>query len=142
MINFEPLTILAHMGLFLVMVIFLNSMLFKPMLKIMEEREKKIGGNKKLAEESECRAEEIISEYEAKIADAKKEANKERDKVRSAAEAEEDKMIKAAREKAGDMIADLREKISVEYKEAEGLLQAQSREMGKEVAQKILGRAV
>jgi len=143
LINIQPETVIIHMVLFLVMVyVVLNPILFKPMLRVMDERKKRIDGNLEAAKVDERESERLRRDYEQKLDDAKKTAVQEKEKIKKAAEKEEEKIIREAREKAGDLVAEVREKISLQYKEARESLRAESEAMGKEIAQKILGRPV
>jgi len=143
LINVEPLTVIIHMVLFLVMVYaVLNPLLLQPLLRIMGEREIKIEGNIKDAEELSQEASELETKYSEKIEQAKKDALREKDELRKVGEEEEQKIIKDARGKAGDVVADIREKIAAQYAEAKKTLEAETEAMGKDVASKILGRQI
>jgi F-type H+-transporting ATPase subunit b len=143
LINFEPITIVVHLALFLFMVYgILNPLLFKPLFKVFDERKARAEGNQDIATEALEKADVIKAEYAQKMENARKEAAAARDEVRKTAEEEEEKIITAAREKAGVMIGKLRENIATEYDEAQKILTAETEAMGKEVASRILGRAV
>lgn len=143
MINLEPLTLLTHLVLFLIMVyVIINPLLLKPILKVMEEREARIDGNLREAKEAAAAGEELMAEYKHKLEAARKDALQEKDEVKKTAEEEEKKIIVAAREKAGDLMAEIREKISAEYEVARKTLVADTEAMGKDIASRILGRQV
>lgn len=143
MINLEPFTVLIHLVIFLVMVFgVLNPLLFKPMLRVMDERKARVGGNQEAAEDARAKAEELIGTYSEQIKEARQEALREKEGIRKTGENEEDSIIKTAREKSGNMIAELQQKIAAEYQEARQILVSESEAMGKEVAARILGRRV
>lgn len=143
MINLEPFTVLIHLVIFLVMVFgVLNPLLFKPMLRVMDERKARVGGNQEAAEDARAQAEELIGTYSEQIKEARQEALREKEGIRKTGENEEDAIIKTAREKSGNMIAELQQKIAAEYQGARQILVSESEAMGKEVAARILGRRV
>lgn len=142
MINLNIQTVLIHLVFFLAMLVILNELLFKPLLRVMDEREKRVEGNRQIALKAGSESDHLKKDYTSQLDAAKKDSVKERDEIRKLAEAEEDKIIKAAREKAGDMIGTLRESIAAEFDQAQATLRADSETLGKEIAKRILGRAV
>ncbi len=143
MINVEFTTVIIHLAFFLVMVyLVLNPLLFQPILRVMEERDKKVAGNLEAAREAEAAGHEAKDRFDREINEAKKTAVVEKDQARKVAEEEEARVVKAARERAGDMVAEIREKISAEYDQAKKTLQDETEAIGKDIAAKILGREV
>lgn len=142
MINLNIPTMLIHLVFFLIMMAVLNELLLKPLLKVMDEREKRVEGNQAAAEEAESKGREMKKNYQERIELARKESVSERDRIRKAADEEENKIIVAARGKAGDLIAEIREKISGEYQQASAVLESEAEAMGREIAARILGRQV
>jgi F-type H+-transporting ATPase subunit b len=133
---------LIHMGFFLVVVMVLNKLLVKPVLKVMDARKDRVDGNLHAAEKAGASAKQMREEYLKEIESAKKDAQTLREKIKKEGEAEEDRIIKAARGKAGDLVAEVREKIAAEFKDAQAGLRRESQAMGKEIAGRILGRQV
>jgi len=143
LINIEPFTVLIHLVFFLVMVfLVLNPLLFKPILRVIDERESRVDGNLEAAEKARKSSDQLKGDYEQQMEEARKEAIKEKEKIKKAALQEEEQIVVAAREKAGNLVADMREKIAAEYNQAKGSLQAEAEEMGRQIAGKILGRPV
>ncbi len=142
MINLSIWTLIIHLGFFLVMLVVLNKLLFQPMLAVMDERTERVDGNREAADKAVSGAGEMIDEYQSRIAGAKKELGSEKDEVRRATDAEVDKLLQSARISAGEVVADVREKVAAQYQAAEDGLKADSQAMGKDVAERILGRSV
>ena len=142
MINVNIGTVLVHLVMFLAMVAALNALLFKPLLRVMDERENRVSGNRSAAEAANRDLEAMKSSYLEKLELTRKQANQERDALRKAAEAEEDKIVRSAREWAGNMVSDLRERIAAEYQGARDQLAASSQDMGRQIAARILGRSI
>ncbi len=142
MISISVWTLVSHLILFLLMVVILNQLLFKPMLRIFDLRKGSVDDNQHAAAHARTKADELGRDFASQMEAAKKDALLERDQVKKAAQDEEDKIIKAAREKAGDVVAGIREKIAAEYQSASQSLTAEAQAMGKEIAVRILGRAL
>jgi len=141
-INVNIWTMLIHMGFFLLIVIILNQLLLKPVLRVLDGRKDRVDGNREAAEKAEASAKTMRADYTARMDAARKDSLKLKDSARREAEAEEDKLIKAAREKAGDLVAEVKEKIAAEYQDAQAGLRAETQALGKDIAVRILGRSV
>src|SRR5271154_5099046 len=76
-------TVLFMVGLFLVLWLVLKPLLFDPMLKLFEERERRIDGAKLLARKIDQKSVGALAEYEAGMAKGRAEANAEREKIRA-----------------------------------------------------------
>ena len=142
MININPATLITHLVFFVIMVMILNQLLLKPLLRVMDERQARVQGNRHAAEKASTKAADLMAEYDRQLEAARKQAVQEKDALRAAADAEQEKIIIAAREKAGDLIAGLRERIAAEYQQARDRLTADSRALGREIAGRLLGRPV
>jgi len=142
LINLNIQTLVIHLVFFLIMLVVLNKLLFQPMLKVMDARKDRVDGNRQAADQAVAEARVMVDDYDAKIAEARKEAVKEKDSVRRTAEEEKEKIVKTARGKAGEMIGVLKEQIAAEYNEAQQSLRDQSEATGKDIAERILGRSV
>ena len=142
MISINVWTMLSHLVLFLAMLVILNQLMFKPMLRVFDQRKDGVEKNRGEAERSRARADQLSREFAEHMEEAQKEALLELEKVKKAAQDEEDRIIKSARETAGDMVAEIREKIAAQYQSASQSLHADSQAMGREIAGRILGRAV
>lgn len=70
-INF---TLLVQLANFLILLVILNFLLFKPILKILDEREKVVKESTELSENLDRLTQESIEEYESRLLNAKQEA--------------------------------------------------------------------
>ena len=86
-------TILVSAISFIVFIFIMNSILYKPVLEIMEKRQKYIDANKNEADEHRKKAQDLLSDKQARVADAQR---KSRDIVASKADAlkEEKALVK------------------------------------------------
>ena len=67
-------TLIFQAVTFLVLMVILDKMLFKPVLRILDERKARTEGRRQNAAEAEKQAETIWEDYETKIAQARSEA--------------------------------------------------------------------
>lgn len=142
MINISLGTVLIHLVMFLAMVGILNALLFKPLLRVMDERESRVSGNRSAAEHATHDLEAMKNSYLEKLEQVRKQASAEKDALKKIAEAEEEKIVRAAREQAGNLVSSLRERIAAEYQGARDQLATQSQDMGRQIAARILGRSI
>ncbi|RYG69677.1 hypothetical protein EON77_14505, partial [bacterium] len=77
------LTVVLQMALFIVLMLVLKPVLFDPMLKLFEEREKRIDGAKLEARRIDQESTGALNKYESAMAKARGEAALERDKLRA-----------------------------------------------------------
>src|SRR5206468_4038727 len=83
--------------LFLILWISLKPVLFDPMLKLFEERERRIDGARKKAREIDDQSAGALAEYEAAMTQARAEGNANREKIRSEGVAQETALLSMVR---------------------------------------------
>lgn len=127
---------------FLVLLFILNKLVFKPLLKMMNERQKKIERGINQAAESEKRLKEIsdlTKEIEQKT---RKEANKLIDKGKENGQKERDRIIAQAKEDGIKLQKEADTQIAQEHKKALASVQSEVLEMSKKLAGAILHQAI
>ena len=130
------------MGLFICLIFILNVLLYKPVLKVMEERGKKISG---LEGEAELMGEEVekkLADYKARIHEAKDAGNAKRVVLKKEGLDRETEILAVVHDEAQKTLSDAKEKISKETERALKKLQDMGKEMGRDIAEKALGRSL
>ncbi len=127
---------------FLALMAFLNAVLFRPMLRHLDEREAKTHGAVDEAKALEGEAAKALSAYEARMAAARNEAQAENAAARKRAGDEEQTVIDRAREHAAHRVAEIERDVAAAAEQARATLGAQARDLGRTIAEKVLGRAV
>ncbi|HEY8370704.1 MAG TPA: ATP synthase F0 subunit B [Thermodesulfobacteriota bacterium] len=127
---------------FLVLMAYLNAVLFRPMLRYLDEREAKTHGAVDEAKALEEEAARALAAYEARIAAARAEAHAETAAARKRASDEEQAILERAREDAARRIGEIERDVAAATEQARSMLGAQAREMARAIAEKILGRTV
>ena len=114
----------------------------KPILKVIEERERRTIGARDEAAEYQAKFGDRLKAYEERIASAHAKAIEERKKVRTAASQEEDQILSAARADAQKTVDEVRAAIDAERVKARAELRAQAEKLAQELAEKALGREI
>ena len=125
---------------FLAVLIVLSRFIFKPTLKVLEERENRMGGDRRQAKDLVEKTEAQIKEYEEKIYQAKSKAKDIKSKIIKEALTKEREILGQAREESSKIITAARNKMLEESKDILRDLQKDSKELASQMAQKILGR--
>lgn len=133
-------TLIYQAGLFLLLMIFLGKVLFKPMLAVFEARESAHLGQEKLAKDLLAAAENANSAY-AKIRDEALTAGERirSEFVRDASERQRS-IISDARKKADDILAEARRQLELSYKSIRDELPSRADALATQLADKLIGR--
>lgn len=124
----------------LVLVGVLNSLLFKPLLKVMHEREAASASARALAAKAAADAAAALQQYEQRTAAARAEVNREMDEVRRVAEAKRTELVAATRAEAQAQLDDARASLAADTAAARARLEADAEVLGATVVERILGR--
>lgn len=135
-------TLIIQLINFLIIVFILNKILFRPILKLLAERDDLIEGTKVRAVELKEKGEEKLLEYNQALDQARRKASESQAEVRKEALAAADTMIQSAMAEEQKIIAQIREEIKAEAEKARMDLKAQAETISNEVSLKILGRMV
>lgn len=133
-------TIFLHIAIILVMVYVLNATLFKPINKILEEREKSTRGRSGEANEILRRVEDGLSNYERTLREARAEGYRLMEQERASAMSERQKMLNAIREEVGHNLDEQKKELSAQAEEARLTLATDSRRLAAEIGAQILHR--
>jgi F-type H+-transporting ATPase subunit b len=127
---------------FLLLVLILNWLLVKPVMKIIDERRNRVEGSEGEAERLMKEADESITEYEGKLAEARMSASKEKEKIRMEGVQLETEILKTARDETRMMVEDLKVRIEEESKQASRDMKKEIDSLSLEMAERILGRKI
>ena len=89
----------------LLLTVILDRLLFKPILRVIEERERAIRSARELAEKSAADARAATAEFDRKTAEARGEIYKQMDEMRRAAQAERSEILTRTRAEAEAEVA-------------------------------------
>ncbi len=138
-INF---TLLIQAFNFFLLLIILNKILYKPILKILEEREQRIDGQQQQAKKIIEDGQVLHADYNKKLYNAKIEAMNTKNAARNAASEQANGIIDASRKKAEEIINQMQQQMASELIQAKKELEPELSVMSATIAQQILGRKV
>ncbi len=127
---------------FIVLLIALNFILFKPIRQIMQEREQGISSSFGDAKTAQERMQTLLEQYNSSLAEAKlKSAATFNALYQQGLDAQRD-MIAAERAKAGEMLDKARADVAASANTARAELKQEAERLSQEITSKLLGRAV
>lgn len=135
-------TFFIQMGIFIVLIFILNILIYKPILKIIEERGKKLSGLDSEAKSIDSDVEMRLANYEAKIDKARDSGQARRAVVKKEGLDREVEIFAAAQSDAQQVLTEAKDKITKEKKKALAALKKLHKELGQSIAEKALGRSL
>ncbi len=136
------LTVVGQMVLFIVLMLVLKPLLFDPMLRLFEEREKRIDGAKIEARKMDAQSTGALTKYESAMAKARAEANLERDKLRAEGTKVENDILSRVRVDSAKTLEEGRKRMSAERLAIEESLGREVKSLARDLAGTTLGREV
>lgn len=125
---------------FIILLIILNKLLYKPLSKIMAQRREKIEGSYARAKELEVGIDEKMERYQQQLNDAKVLANEERSQLKKGATEVEMTLLSEAHKKATTRLQTIKAQVAGEAEDARKTLQSEAKSLAGQIATKILGR--
>jgi F-type H+-transporting ATPase subunit b len=135
-------TVFLSFGLFLLTMFALNSLLWKPYLRVREARSTRVEGYKEDAKRIDADATTRLGHVEAELAEARRAGSQERARVRIQAQKREQEILSTAQAAAQKSLADARSRIETALTRERATLAARAETLGHEAAERILGRKV
>lgn len=136
------LTLFVQLGFFLVLLFVLKPTLFDPMMRLFEEREKRIEGTRHQATKEDERSAKALAKYEAILAKAREAGAADRDTIRAEGMKREAEMMAQVRAEVAATLERGRAEIGLEAKAAREQLHGEVRTLAREAASRVLGREV
>lgn len=133
-------TLFLQFANFVILLVVLNALLFKPLRGALAARKATIDGDLAKARALDGEIQTQVAEYEAKLQEARQRGSQERLALRQAALAEEARLLGSANEKASQRLQSLKEQVAAEAENARQGLRAETEALARQVAGKVLGR--
>lgn len=127
---------------FLLLLLILNVFLFKPIRKVLSDRESELTGAREKAAAVDKDVAEKMAAYESRLKEIKGKGFEEREAMKKEAAAEEARLLEAARTEAGTTLSTIKQKIAQEAAAARTALQEQAKGLSLEICEKVLGRSL
>jgi F-type H+-transporting ATPase subunit b len=135
-------TFFVQLVLFVGLTLILKPILFDPMLKLFEEREKRIDGAKLQARKIDEKSASALGKYESEMAKARAAASAERDRIRAEAVKQEQEILAKVRASSQKVLEDGKRAAHAEAERARATLRGEATTMARELASRVLGREV
>jgi F-type H+-transporting ATPase subunit b len=133
-------TLILQFVNFMVLLVILNKLLYRPLLGILEQRRDTIEGAHDKAQSLQSEIEEKMARYQAQLNDAKAAASTERANLKKAAQAEESTILGEAQQKATVRLQAIKDQVAGEASEAGKVLKTEAESLAGQIATKVLGR--
>jgi F-type H+-transporting ATPase subunit b len=132
-------TLVIQWLIFVLVLCVLNFGIFRPILKILRERQNKTKGERLRAEEFEKKAAQLTAQYEEELTKARLQGNQERDRLCKEGEQVYSEIVKATRATEEAKLEEIRSDLAQKRQSATTQLEKTAQDMGQEVATMVLG---
>ena len=136
------LSLFVQLGFFLVLLLVLKPTLFDPMLRLFEEREKRIEGTRHKATKEDEKSATALAKTEVILNKARDAGAAERDALRAEGLKREAELMSQVRAQTAQTLERGRAEIGREAEIARTQLTADARTIAREIASRVLGREV
>jgi F-type H+-transporting ATPase subunit b len=120
--------------------IVLDRVLFKPLLRVMRERETAIKSAIQAAESATAKAQAASAEFDANVAAARADLYKQMDDRRKAAEGYRKELVAQTKADVDAQLASAKAELEAQAAEAKARLDTEAEQLGRDIASKVLGR--
>ncbi len=136
------LTLFIQMANFLVLIVILNYLLYKPILSILDKRKQRLDESEEEIKRLNQTVEQKAAEYEEKLRQAKQAALDKKSEILKEAAESAKAIIDEKRGKIPAMLAEFQARVNKEVESARQILRDQSEKISSEIAEKVLGRSL
>jgi len=141
-IGVNPFTMIFAWINLLILYLFLKKILFVPVKKMIDSRQKEIDDMYSDAEASKAESEKMKAEYEEKLSSATEESEEILKKATRRAQLREEEILKEANDKAARVLERAEEQIELEKKQAINDVKNQVSDMAIDIAALVIERDV
>ena len=127
---------------FIILMAVLNALLFKPLRAALAARKETIEGSKAKVLDIDEQVQAQIARYEAQLQEARQQGGQERSALRKTGQTEEARILGEANRNAADKLQKITAQIQQEADSDRQELRSETEALAKEIAGKVLGRAV
>jgi F-type H+-transporting ATPase subunit b len=138
----DPRLLIPLIVFFGLLVVPVNALVLKPLLRVLDEREARTAGMRTKAERLEHDAAAILARYEQAVLETREEAERGRRTLLSEVRSEVQREIKGARGDAEGQLVSARGEIASSLQSARNALRGQAQELASQAASQVLGRAL
>lgn len=127
---------------FLLLLFILNVFLYKPIRKVLADRDADLAGARDKAAAVDKEVADKMALYESHLREVKSKGSAEREAMKREAVGEEARLLEAARADATKSLTAIKQKVAKEAADAKAQLQEQARSISLDICEKVLGRSL
>jgi F-type H+-transporting ATPase subunit b len=135
-------TLFIQIANFLLLLVLLNAILYRPIRKILKNRREEMDGFQNKIQDFEGKFSSYTKRIQEGTSEARKEGLKERESLKKNGQEEEKQMLREASSKASLKIGDARKEMDEKLKGVRLSLEREMALFSKELAEKVLGRSL
>jgi F-type H+-transporting ATPase subunit b len=135
-------TVLYQWVIFMIALMTLHFGIFRPVLKILQERKSKTSGEKERAKTLDQKAEEMMRECEKRMEEARVLGSRQKEERRRIGGKFVEELLKKTRAEIDQKMGEVHQKIEREGREASLQLKQYAQTVSREIATKILEREI
>jgi len=135
-------TLFLQFANFMILMAVLNVLLFKPLRAALQARKATIEGCRAKVQDIDEQVQAQVARYEAQLQEARLQGGQERAALRKMAQEEESRILGEANQASAVKLQTIKEQIQAEAGVARQTLRNETETLAKEIAGKVLGRAV
>lgn len=141
MISINATLVLQVVHLF-VLVFILNRLMFRPIMKLVDERSGHIEKSKTEIRDLETEAERLKREYLSRERDARKKASNESLELKKAGITQVEAMIDESQKQVASIRSESETKIEAEFEKARPVVKGEATALAEEIVERLIGRRV
>jgi F-type H+-transporting ATPase subunit b len=127
---------------YLILLVILNAILYKPIRRLLAERASRMSAIQSDAEKYERNAEQLLKDFDMKLAEARASGQGAMEKLKQEAREEEHQLSEASNKEADARKQELMAELTSEIDAARKDLTAKVEAFAMDISQKLLGRAI
>ena len=127
---------------YLILLVILNSMLYKPIRKLLAERASRMASIQSDVDKYERNAEQLLKNFDMKLAEARSSGQGAMEKLKQEAREEDHQLSEASNKEADARKQELMAELTSEIDAARKDLTAKVEAFAMDISQKLLGRAI
>ena len=135
-------TVIFQLAIVLFLLVALSGMVFKPFLRVLQDRRDWVEGAEKKARDLQQRTQELIERHRDSMSAAQARGASIREEIRRVGLTQETEILQKAMEEANSFLEGMKSKIQEESQTARAGLRLQARNLSREMAEKLLGRSI
>lgn len=142
MINISVPTLILQLLQFLLLIWILNRLMFRPLLRLINDRDQHIEKIKQDVENMERETIDLTNKSMAMEKDARLNAGEERARLKQEANSQSDLIFEDTRKEIEQIMGEAEKEIDDQVEKAKGFLRREAAEIADEIIEKVMGRRV